>query len=447
MRLLELTSWPLEPFVARKLKGLAERGVAVTVASPVSARRARSGIKGVKLVRLPRPGESRIASALWVLRDALVLALRDSGRLARLLRGVRPLKLLRIALPLVLAEPDVVHFEWIPHAARYLPLFDPLERPIAVSCRGPGINILPHTGLRVGHPRSFGSASYAEFASNYPAVFARAAAVHCVSEAIASEAERYGLDPAKAHVIRPSVDTAFFSPGRPIDSAEFRVASIGFLSWVKGHADGLTAVASLAREGVPISYQIIGHEPQPGAAMASDRERLLYLIHELGLTDRVQLTGALSREQVRDRLRASHVLLHPSYSEGIANSVIEAMSCALPVVVTDVGGMGEVLTDGVHGFLCPPREPHAFADALRSIWQDKALARRLGQAGRTRVLADFSASGEIEAFVEFYAQLEEAQMMAGRSRPPRAALPAIGDEWTAARLRTLSPPATDSDAG
>ena len=380
-------------------------------------------MRGVKLVRLPSPSESPIASAFGALRDALILAFRDPGRLAGLLRGVRPLKLMRLALPLVLAEPDVLHFEWIPQAARYLPLLDALECPITVSCRGPGINILPHTGLGVGHPRSFGATSYAQFASNYPAVFAKVAAVHCVSAAIATEAERFGLDRAKTRIICPSVDTTFFSPGPHVQSADFRVVSIGFLSWVKGHADGLAAVAHLAREGMSVSYQIIGHEPQPGAAMGSDRERLLYLIHDLGLTDRVVLTDALSREEVRDRLRASDVLLHPSYSEGIANSVLEAMACALPVVVTDVGGMREVLIDGVHGFLCPPREPYALADALRSIWKDKELAQRLGRAGRARVLADFSGSTELESFVEFYTQLGKAPRAPEGSTSSRAASP------------------------
>lgn len=414
MRVLEITGWPPETFLARKLQGLAERGVTVTVAGPFSSPAARRRLRGVRLVRLPRANEPRAISAFWVLRDVLTLAFRDPQRLARLFRIVRPLRLLRLVLPLVLAEPDVVHFEWVPHAARYLPLLDALERPIAVSCRGPGINILPHTGVLAGHRRSFGSASYAQLASDYPALFARVAAVHCVSDAIAAEAERYGLDPAKARVIRPSVDTAFFSPSGRIESTGLRVVSVGLLSWVKGHADGLAAVAELAGEGVPISYEIIGHEPQPGAAMASDRERVLYLIHELGLTDRVRLTGALSREEVRDRLRRSHVLLHPSYSEGIANGVLEAMSCALPVVVTDVGGMGEAVTDGVHGFLCPPRQPSALADALRSIWQDEALARRLGKAGRARVVADFSTSEEIDAFIELYEQLAGGQVAAAR---------------------------------
>ncbi len=316
-------------------------------------------------------------------------------------------------MPLVLADPDVIQFNWLPQAARYLPLFEALERPVAVSCRGPGVYILPHTGVSAGDRRSFGSASYAEFATGYPMVFEKAAAVHCVSEAIAVEGERYGLDRTKARIIRPAVDTTFFSPGRVgKTSVEFRVVSIGFLSWVKGHGDGLEAVARLARDGVPVTYQIIGHDPRPGAAMASDRERILYLIHELGLTDCVELIGEISREGVRQRLRDSHVLLHPSYSEGIPNSVLEAMSCGLPVVVTDVGGTGEVMTDKVHGFLCPPREPQLLADALRALWRDPNLARRLGEAGRTRVVEAFSPLGEIDAFLDFYARLAPATTMA-----------------------------------
>jgi glycosyltransferase involved in cell wall biosynthesis len=406
MRLVELTSWPPEPFIARKLEGLAKRGVSVSIAAPVGRRRTTSGIAGVGLIRLPAPSESTLASVLSVARDALALGLRDRKRLSRLIASVRPRRLLRLALPLVLADPDVIQFSWLPQAARYVPLFDALECPITVSCRGPGIYILPHTGVRAGHARSFGATSYAGFASAYPRVFQKSAAVHCVSEAIALEAEQYGLDRAKARVIRPAVDTTFFLPARSGERAGFRVVSIGFLTWVKGHDDALAAVAALAQEGVPVTFEIIGHDPPSGAAMASDRERILFLIQELGLSDRVELAGKLTREQVRERLRESHVLLHASYSEGIANSVLEAMSCALPVVVTDVGGMREVVEDNVHGLLCPPREPRMLAEALRALWEDPGLARRLGEAGRARAVAEFSADGEIDAFLDLYARLD-----------------------------------------
>src|SRR5262249_39283987 len=112
-----------------------------------------------------------------------------------------------------------------------------------------------------------------------------------------------------------------------------------------------------------------------------------------------------TREQVRERLRESHVLLHASYSEGIANSVLEAMACALPVVVTDVGGMREGVEDGAQGLLRPPPEPQALADALRWLCLDPELSRRLGEAGRARAVAEFSPAGEIDAFVDLYAHL------------------------------------------
>jgi colanic acid/amylovoran biosynthesis glycosyltransferase len=408
MRLVELTSWPPEPFIARKLEGLARRGVSVSIAAPVG-RTTQSGIAGVGLVRLPPPSESRLASVLWVARDAVALGIRDRKRLGRLIASVRPRRLLRLALPLALADPDVIQFSWLPQAARYLPLFDALECPVSVSLRGPGIYILPHTGVRAGHPRSFGATSYAGFASAYPDVFEEASAVHCVSEAIAVKAERFGLDRAKARVIRPAVDTTIFAPAGSEKPEGFRVVSIGLLTWVKGHDDALAAVAQLGQEGVPVSYEIIGHDPPPSAAMASDRERILFLIQELGLEDRVTLSGRLNRDQVRRRLRESHVLLHASYSEGIANSVLEAMACALPVVVTDVGGMSEVVDDGVQGLLCPPREPRMLAEALRSLWQDPDLARRLGEAGRARAVDEFSPAAEIEAFLDLYAQLAGEQ--------------------------------------
>ena len=141
--------------------------------------------------------------------------------------------------------------------------------------------------------------------------------------------------------------------------------SVGTLHWIKNFEDGIRAVALLAADGIPVRYEIAGAEPPPGdAAKPSDRPKLLYLIRELGLEGRVELLGELSHEEVRDRMQASDVLLHPSLSEGIPNCVLEAMACELPVVVTDCGGMREAVTDGVEGFVCPPRDPGALAGAL-----------------------------------------------------------------------------------
>jgi colanic acid/amylovoran biosynthesis glycosyltransferase len=207
-------------------------------------------------------------------------------------------------------------------------------------------------------------------------------------------------------VIRPAVDTDFFTPA-PSDLRDpegLRVIGVGRLNWVKGYDYALEAVASLVRAGVPVTYEILGGEPSARSGKASDRGRLLYLIHELGLEGRVRLLGKVSPEVVRERLRASDVLLQASLSEGLPTAVLEAMGCALPVVVTDCGGVREAVEHGVEGLVCPRRSPQTLADALGSL-RDPALARKLGEAGRARVVADFTLEGQLESFRRLYGEV------------------------------------------
>ena len=217
----------------------------------------------------------------------------------------RTIRLLRSQLVVMLAKPALVHFEWESVAVDFLPLFEACGCPVVVSSHG-GIHVRPKIGDR-------------RIIRAYPAIFARAAAVHCVSEAVREEAVRFGLDRAKARVIHTAVDVDFFSPAPSgvRDPEELRVIGVGRLTWQKGYDYALEAVASLVRAGVPVTYEILGGEPSAGTGKASDRGRLLYLIHELGLEGRVRLLGKVSQEVVRERLWASDVLLQASLFEGL----------------------------------------------------------------------------------------------------------------------------------
>jgi colanic acid/amylovoran biosynthesis glycosyltransferase len=276
------------------------------------------------------------------------------------------------------AGADVVYLPWTATAVGSPELFDQ-GRPVVVSCRGAQVNVAPwnpdRTALRDG----------------LPAAFDRAAAVHCVSAAIATEAEQFGLDPAKATVIRPAVDLTRFTP-TPLPPGEpWRLVSVGRLMWRKGYEYALLAVRRLVDTGHDVTYEIVGEE--------ADGLATRHAVHDLGLADVVTLTPPLGRDEVARRLQAAHALLLPSLSEGIANAALEAMACARPVVVTDTGGMAEAVDDGVEGRVVPVRDADALADGVRAVMAD---ARAMGAAGRRRVEDGHDLRDQVRAFAHLF---------------------------------------------
>lgn len=279
---------------------------------------------------------------------------------------------------------DVLYLPWTATAVDRPEVFD-LGAPVVVSCRGAQVNVAPwnpdRRALRDG----------------LPAAFRRAAAVHCVSDAILREATAHGLDPAKAVVIRPAVDLDLFVPTPPPGGRPVRLVSVGRLQWRKGYEYALLAVRRLLDRGRAVTYEIIGEEVDGGATR--------FAVHDLGLTEVVTLTPPQGRAAVARRLAASDVLLLPSLSEGIANAALEAMAAARPVVVSDCGGMAEAVTDGVEGRLVPVRDPAALADAVDDVAADPDRARALGLAGRARVERAHDLRHQVGAFADLFGRV------------------------------------------
>ncbi len=114
-----------------------------------------------------------------------------------------------------------------------------------------------------------------------------------------------------------------------------------------------------------------------------ERAKLESLSQGLGLTSRVLFAG-----QMDDRLMLSHhlkramVFVLPSLSEGTPRAIIEAMSCGLPIVATNVGGIPEIVTDGVNGFLVPTRNEKALAEAIEKTLYDTEFQRKASVKNR-----------------------------------------------------------------
>jgi len=126
-------------------------------------------------------------------------------------------------------------------------------------------------------------------------------------------------------------------------------------------------------------------------AFVGDGERKSLLrqeVEKLGLNERVIFLG--ERRDVPEILAASDIFVLSSNWEGLPRSIIEAMMAGLPVVATKVGGIPELVEDGVTGFLVPPKDPRALAEALQKLIENPDLRRRMGEAGRKKALREFT---------------------------------------------------------
>jgi colanic acid/amylovoran biosynthesis glycosyltransferase len=194
----------------------------------------------------------------------------------------------------------------------------------------------------------------------------------------------------KVRVIHSGIETEFFRPVERARSARpFRIVCVGTLHEVKGQTYLVEACRLLAAEGIDVVCELVGD--------GSDRGGLARQIAAAGLSDRVTLAGARSREEVAASLAAADVVATPSVPtkagkrEGIPVVLMEALACGVPVVATAISGIPELVEHERTGLLVPPRDAGALARALRRLHDDEVLGRELGAVGREKVLREFDA--------------------------------------------------------
>src|SRR5207248_9675098 len=142
-------------------------------------------------------------------------------------------------------------------------------------------------------------------------------------------------------------------------------------------------------------------------------------VEEKGLSDFVRIQGLLEGERRLAALEQAHIFVLPSHTEGLPNAMIEAMAAGLPVVVTPVGSIPDVVVDGTNGLLVRPRDSAALAAALLSLLDSTELRRQLGQAAHTTARSRFETERAAQALSSV---VEEIAQHATVSKP-RAAVP------------------------
>jgi glycosyltransferase involved in cell wall biosynthesis len=176
------------------------------------------------------------------------------------------------------------------------------------------------------------------------------------------------------------------------------------LSPWKGQDTAIEALRLVREEGLDAHLLLVGSAKFVARSTRYDNDayvaRLRAQIADAGLADRVSWLG--EREDVPELVRALDILLLPSREEPFGRALIEAMALRVPVLATSVGGPAEIIEDGREGYLLPPREPAAWARAIRRIAESADRRLEMGLAGRDRVERAFTAGHHAAAMLEVY---------------------------------------------
>ena len=185
------------------------------------------------------------------------------------------------------------------------------------------------------------------------------------------------------HVVRCGVDPTIYEPPAPrreLDRA-VNILFVGRLLHSKGLSLLFESAVELIEAGCDVALTIVGDGPARGEFEQSARA--------LGLADRVHFLGAVGQDDIRDCYADADIFCLPSFSEGIPVVAMEAMAMELPVVLTRIMGVPELVEDGTEGLLVAPGRVDVLTAALGKLVRSAALRRELGANGRRRVARDY----------------------------------------------------------
>jgi glycosyltransferase involved in cell wall biosynthesis len=228
---------------------------------------------------------------------------------------------------------------------------------------------------------------------------ARARFVACISHFCRAQGMIFA-DPEhwpRMRIVHCGIDPTRYGGALP-DPARKRLLLVGRLAAVKGVFVLLDALEHVLRRHPDTVLTLVGDGPE--------RARIEAHVRDKGLTEAVRMTGYLSQSEVADEMRRSDLFVLPSFAEGVPVVLMEAMASGLPVIASQVAGIGELVETGVSGRLINPGDVAGLAVAI-SEYLDPGVDRAgMGAVGRARVEAAFHIDKEAAWLAQLFTQLD-----------------------------------------
>jgi glycosyltransferase involved in cell wall biosynthesis len=242
-------------------------------------------------------------------------------------------------------------------------------------------------------------------------------AIAAVSTVVRDALVRSGVPNERIRLVQNGIDTESFSKGQPILKqlpqlqGKKVVGFVGRLAEEKGLAYLMLAAQSIVREDRNVAFVFAGE--------GAYRDGLCNLAKRLDLENHVVLLG--KRSDLADVYASLDVLVLPSLSEGVPMVVLEAMAAGKPVLATRVGGIPQVIEDERTGLLVEPADAAQLTIALKRLLASPGLCEQLGQRGRDRVLAHYSARSMAEVYLTMYREIEAQKPAVPKAATPESA--------------------------
>jgi len=225
---------------------------------------------------------------------------------------------------------------------------------------------------------------------------------------------RAALQPLLSLGGRPTSKFRLTYNGMPLSAAglapvkmqpPYRLLALGRFVATKGFNILIEAGKILKAGGIDFHLTLAGSGPT--------ERQLKHLVRKLGLASQISFPGFISHDRVVELFQGTDIFIMPSIvqasgdRDGLPTVILEALSQRVPVIASDVGGIGEVIEDGITGFLIPQKDPPALADAVRRMIRDRDAALAMAERGLARVQKDFDPDTNHRQVLELF-QGEEA---------------------------------------
>lgn len=223
-------------------------------------------------------------------------------------------------------------------------------------------------------------------------IWAGADKVVSLSEALADIARNTAPD-IDYNIIPNGIDENHFRPPERREmTPRLRLVTVARLLERKGIQVIIEACAS--PEPLPVELTIVGTGPYESTLKAR--------VDELGISDRVRFTGYVSNDELATLYHEMDAFVLPSETESFGLVFTEAMSCELPILASNVGGIPETVRHGIDGLLCPPGRPDLLRENIRTLHQDRDACLKMGKSGRNRILARYTWTKVAEQYLSTY---------------------------------------------